>query len=552
MTGLEKKNTVCSELDYLGLLFEIHTRLSSSIDLEELTANLKSTIQDKFGLAVAIYLQESEKDLVLFASSIAPQLEKKYKVTDSSLLAAQVVHKKQAVYIENALSSPVFPEEVSNEVGVCSALGLPLIDDKKVLGTIVFFQPHFQRTFSSNEVRLYEALAGDLAKALSNALLFEKVKSLAYKDPLTGLKNFQAFQDTLNNLITSESGFSIVIIDLDDVNDFNIFLGYQGTNDLLIRLALVIKSFEEGKVSVFSFGGGVFVLLLLGESINSVKTYFASFQRQTEALSVELRLNKAISFTFASVKYPGDGKTGQELQTNLFKELDKAKRAKKAAKDEKQRRAEKLALVGQLASGFANEIYNPLTVLKGYFQLMRHQGHWSNYQETIYQELERIEKLARDFILLTKPTAIKKKTVNLHELLDTACFVAVSKNAVHKIDVKKEYKAQNPMIFADPAQVLQVLKNLYCNALEAMPQGGIITISTFELPKGLQIEITDNGVGIPPDSLHKIFEPFYTSKEQGAGLGLALVQQIVQAHGWDIEAESYPGRGSKFVITIPR
>jgi len=108
-----------------------------------------------------------------------------------------------------------------------------------------------------------------------------------------------------------------------------------------------------------------------------------------------------------------------------------------------------------------------------------------------------------------------------------------------------------PPFLLDPDRLTQALLNLYINAIQAMPDGGQLTISAGVTPAGLELVVGDSGGGIPAESLGKIFDPYFTSKKTGTGLGLAVVQKVIEAHGGTIRVQSETGRGTRFILTLP-
>ncbi|WP_276355566.1 ATP-binding protein [Cohnella caldifontis] len=218
-------------------------------------------------------------------------------------------------------------------------------------------------------------------------------------------------------------------------------------------------------------------------------------------------------------------------------------------------RSEKLSVVGQLAAGVAHEIRNPLTALKGFTQLL-HQNSDDNrkYYEIMLAELERINYIVGEFMMLSKPHNRQQlKEHDLHRILMSIIPILESQAILHNVMIRIEPPRQLPMVKCDENQIKQVLINLMKNAIEAMPGGGTVTVR-FEndAPKReLTVQIDDQGVGMPPEILERLGEPFLTTKEKGTGLGLMVCYKIIQAHEGRMSVSSQPGQGTSIQLVLP-
>jgi two-component system sensor histidine kinase AtoS len=168
--------------------------------------------------------------------------------------------------------------------------------------------------------------------------------------------------------------------------------------------------------------------------------------------------------------------------------------------------------------------------------------------DAIQEEIKSMDKIISELLAFAKPTVLSMEDVNLAELIkDTASSVLGNNDAV-KFSINSEFAAP---VKADAVLLRQAFSNLLVNAAEAMPDGGSITIKLRCIKDKAEIIITDTGCGMTEDIRRKIFLPFYTTKQKGFGLGLALVQKIIISHGGIISAESREGEGSVFVMTLP-
>jgi PAS domain S-box-containing protein len=214
--------------------------------------------------------------------------------------------------------------------------------------------------------------------------------------------------------------------------------------------------------------------------------------------------------------------------------------------------SEKLAALGQLSASVAHEIGHPLALIQGYVDLLAEdqpdQPFIPPVQDAI-QQLTRMLNQLRDF---SRPAIEEWSQVAINEVLGDVLTLVSKELDRSRVRVRQQMDTSLPQIRADARQFEQVFLNLVLNARDAMPQGGELTVRTFRTADQIAIEFADTGVGIPPENLQRIFEPYFTTKEdKGTGLGLAICERIVQAHAGWIEVSSEQGQGTVFRIHLP-
>lgn len=227
----------------------------------------------------------------------------------------------------------------------------------------------------------------------------------------------------------------------------------------------------------------------------------------------------------------------------------------------------KLASVGQLAGGMAHEINNPITCI---LSLASHMARDRNGQrsgqgdgerqrrnaELIAKQAERVSGIVRNLLMFARQTKLQFNQTQPGELLETALSLVQYRLREARIELRREFNGALPPVLGDAGRLTEVFVNLLNNAIDAMPQGGTLTVRAFPLrdsETGVQIEIQDSGTGIAPSDLPRIFDPFFTTKEsgKGTGLGLSISHGIIKDHGGEIRAWSEPGNSTTFVITLP-
>ncbi len=222
---------------------------------------------------------------------------------------------------------------------------------------------------------------------------------------------------------------------------------------------------------------------------------------------------------------------------------------------------EKLAILGQLLSGIAHELNNPLTAVAGYAELLRAESLSPELQEKVWRlrvEAERAGRIVKSLLLFARGDRAEKQPVNVNETLVRALSLRSYELKIDNIQVAQEFSSRIPAVRGDPNQLQQVFLNLLLNAEQAIRsqrQHGRITLRTSWLPEEgcVRVEVTDDGPGIPPAVLPHIFDPFFTTKAapDGTGLGLSISQAIVREHGGDIRVESSSGGGATFAVELP-
>ncbi|UTR12797.1 ATP-binding protein [Evansella sp. LMS18] len=212
--------------------------------------------------------------------------------------------------------------------------------------------------------------------------------------------------------------------------------------------------------------------------------------------------------------------------------------------------SDKLHAVGELAAGVAHEIRNPLTSMKGFLQLSKPDIK-KDYYEIMEKELERINEIVGEFLFLSKPHKISFSAKNLKPVINNVISFIQPEALLKNVEIHTFLEDDLSVINCEENQLKQVLINLLKNSMEAMPAGGKIQVTAENTPGGLSLRIKDEGPGIPEDVLKKIGQPFYTTKEDGNGLGMLVSRRIVEAHGGQLFIESEMGIGTVVEIRLP-
>lgn len=220
------------------------------------------------------------------------------------------------------------------------------------------------------------------------------------------------------------------------------------------------------------------------------------------------------------------------------------------------RRQEKLAALGGLAAGVAHEIRNPLSSIKGlatYFGGKFAEGSEDRHvAQVMTQEVDRLNRVISELLEFARPTDVKPRATDINELIRHSLKLVQQDAAAKGIEVVQELGSGLCRAEIDPDRISQCLLNLYLNAFDAMSDGGrLMVTSAMAEDNEILVAITDTGGGIKNGDLDKIFNPYFTTKSKGTGLGLPIVHKIIEAHGGRTQVDSAPGRGTRFELVLP-
>ncbi len=213
---------------------------------------------------------------------------------------------------------------------------------------------------------------------------------------------------------------------------------------------------------------------------------------------------------------------------------------------------ERLSLVGQMAASITHEIRNPMAVIRGFVQLLneRSPSEQRSYFRIVMEELDRANAIINDFLSLAQNRIVEKETSSLQSVLKDMLPLIWADANLRGQSVELELCEEKDVLELNGKEIKQLILNLARNGLEAMDEKGVLRIETRDLEDRVQLLVSDTGNGIPPEKVERLFEPFYTTKEQGTGLGLALCLSIAERHEGRIEVQSTVGKGTTFIVTF--
>ena len=293
-------------------------------------------------------------------------------------------------------------------------------------------------------------------------------------------------------------------------------------------------------------------------SVSEIVSFMTAFMKSGKETDSEIFENdfpgegtKSVNCTASRVKDP-EGFLFSFRDVTFFKRFR-----------EEFRRNESLAQMTTMAAGVAHEIKNPLASISIYLQLMdkmmekngsmtREEAH--KYLDVVSEEVDRINRIAVDFLFAVKPMKVDLSSVSANDIVKKTMEVVGPELQEKGVRLNLNLATSLPKVLADMSLMQQALLNLVKNAMQAMPEdrkNPEITVSTYMDSDMVKLSVADNGCGMNEEQMSKIFEPYYTTKSSGTGLGLTVLFKIMKQHGGDVSVHSVQGEGSEFVLQIP-
>ncbi len=421
-------------------------------------------------------------------------------------------------------------ERVARRMGsIQIAVAVGIFSRDQLAGVLLLGPRRSGQIYGSAEQNALQVLSGQLAVAIENAHLFTEVQ------------NAKIYNETLLQNMTT----GVIAADVD------------GLISVFNREAEQITNLSSTNL----VGEAVYVLpLALREVIQD--TLRSGERQENRELELQAKGEEVIVRASSSVFHGEDGTMLGAMM--VLTDVTALKRLELQI-----RRSDRLASLGTLSAGMAHEIKNPLVSIKTFAQLLPERYQDSDFRETfsnlIGHEIDRIDSLVNQLLRFAKPTKPLLKPVHLHEVLEKSLMLVGHRLYQKEIKLTRSWNADVDTIRADGDQMEQVFLNFFLNAMDAMQQGGELTVSTEIRPandwaalKGtgrsgeiLRVTVRDNGEGIKAENVAHVFDPFFTTKDYGTGLGLSVVHGIVQEHGGQIEVESELAQGTSFHILLP-
>ncbi len=317
-----------------------------------------------------------------------------------------------------------------------------------------------------------------------------------------------------------------------------------------VNLALEVTSCNSGALSILDGAEGTalepVVPQALLEVAETVKQRGETVEREVALTSLS---GNPLLLDVTASPIPGDqGEVSGVLL--LFRDLTELRTLKMEIE-----RSRRLAAVGKLAAGVAHEIRNPLSSIKGFATYFRERykdvGEDREIADIMVHEVERLNRSITQLLEFAKPVAVVAKEVDIEALVVHSIKLVENDLKNKGITARRSVDTGLTRVTTDPDRLNQILLNLYLNAVQAMDEGGELSVGVATSDRHLLMEVKDTGKGIAPSAMDHIFDPYYTTRAEGTGLGLAMVHRAVEAMGGEIRVESREGKGTVFFLKLP-
>jgi GAF domain-containing protein/two-component sensor histidine kinase len=575
----------------LALINDVGRRVVSTLDLDKLLKRVIESIQINFKYNhISLFLvDEPTGDLVLKTrfGEDGEAIPQGFRLKMGVGMVGWAAKSRKTFLSNNVLEEPRYIPAIQRTK---SALCVPLKGGQKVLG-VLDVESFNEEAFDDRDVAVLETLADFLATAMNNVNLYEETKKKAHRLALT---------DQINRAISStldlESIFKIVSGELKKVMDFDrLSLAFWHPQQYRFELEFVYsekRTITGGGKPLCADDTSMYEVVKTKKSRHipklSLETCKKSMDRlvfsegtrsylsipilnEGEVIAV-LNLESKKPFGFAEEQIELVNSIGGHLSVaiknaRLFSDLEGAYKSLKKAQD-RLVQTEKLRAWGEMAGGVVHDFNNILTSVLGRAQLLLKKLEREEFEKPgdLLGGLKSIEESANDgteiLSRIDKFSKAKKETllspVDLNQMVEDSLEITQARwqdSAILsgiRIDVKKNLK-DIEKVLGNATELREVVTNIIINAVDAMPEGGILSFRTEEDQRFIYLKIGDTGIGMDEDTQKKIFEPFFTTKgDKGTGLGMSVVYNIILRHDGEIRIKSSPGQGSTFIIKLPK
>ncbi len=431
---------------------------------------------------------------------------------DSSLTRA--VKEQKQFNVTDANREPLSDAFLVQQLGTRAFAAVPLISRNRVIGVLWVDNYFNNRPISDEDMNFLIAFSNHVASAIENARLFERVK-LAEQE--------------LENIFES-------------ISDMVYFV----TEDYVIKNINQAVSKRLGRPPEEIIGKKCFEIFHGMHEPWSACPHQKTVE-QREAFVQEFE-DRFLGGTFIMSCSPIFDGAGQFIGTvNILSDITELKNLR-----ERVIKTERMAALGEVAARVAHEIRNPLVSLGGFARRLEKQldGNLKEYADIIAKEVGRLETILNEILSFVKETRVRKEIVGAQKLMEEVVSLIRSEMDDRAISLVTDFG--DPIdLYVDPNRVKDALLNIVRNAMQAVERGGTISLKIRPKDTSCMMEISDTGPGIPKENLPFIFDPFYTTKKEGTGLGLTITHRIIEEHEGRIEVESREGKGSTFRVLIP-
>lgn len=561
-----------SDAREINALLEISKAITSGLYLEDvlrLIVTVTAKVMDSKICSLWI-LDEREHKLKLKATqSISEEYLKERSLGLGEGVVGHVALHNQPMAIVDVLKEPLYKEkELARREGLVSILSVPMCIKEKVIGVINCYTS-YPRTFSKSEEEMLSTVANQAAICIENSGLMETLDiDEILRLVLEGVIKNIGFDRARLYLVNEKRDLleckMAVGVDVEKIKGIELPLDPEAS--IVSRSVMEKKPYiipdarmdpRVNPVLKEKFNLHSLVVIPLFTKERVLGAIAADHTEPGRRLTKET-LDSVMTFAQQAGLAIQNASMYQELK-NFSRQMEEKiqKTTADLRKTEAQLiRSEKLAALGQLAAGIAHEIRNPLTSINILIHSLRERLPSENSQQedlkVIEEEIHRMNEIVDQFLRFAKPAPPFFEKTDVLSIVEETLQLLRLQAEKQRIAVEREFQTL-PMILIDPEQMKQAMLNLLLNAIQAMPEGGLLTLKGRNSEDGqwIHLSIQDSGMGISGEDIDKLFDPFFSTKEGGVGLGLSITHRIIDQHHGKIEVESSPGMGTLFTVWLP-
>jgi signal transduction histidine kinase/putative methionine-R-sulfoxide reductase with GAF domain len=556
----------------VNALLEISKAITSGLYLEDvlrLIVTVTAKVMDSKICSLWILDEKGQKLKLKATQSMSEEYLKERSLGLGEGVVGTVALQNRPMAILDVLKEPLYKEkELAKREGLISMLSVPMSMKDKVIGVINCYTS-YPHSFSKTEEEMLTTMANQAAICIENSGLMETLDiDEILRLVLEGVTKNIGFDRARLYLVNEKRNVleckSAVGVDEEGIR--GIALRLEPPDSIVARSVVEKKPFVIADASKDPrinpvlkerFGLHSLVVIPILAKEKALGVIAADYVEPGKNIKADM-LESVMIFAQQAGLAIHNAFRYQELKN--FSEQMEEKIQKTTAtlrKTEAQLiRSEKLAALGQLAAGIAHEIRNPLTSINILIHSLRDSFSSNNSHredlQVIEEEIDRINKIVDQFLRFARPSPPLLEKAEISSVFEETLQLLRPQIEKQRISVQKNFGSLPP-ITIDKEQMKQVVLNLLLNAIQAMPGGGQLQL-TGQMPRGnswIQLSIQDSGMGIPPQDMDKLFDPFFSTREGGIGLGLSIAHRIIDQHHGRIEVESTPEKGTLFTIWLP-
>ncbi|MFH1688479.1 MAG: response regulator [bacterium] len=559
----------------LNALYEAGKSIGSTANLQELLkqiVSLASAVTESRVGSIMLLDEKGEFLTIEAATGLEQDVVHNTVVPVGSSIAGYVAQTGQPLKIDDVEKDERFRRTNRERYGGASLLCAPLIIKSKVIGVINMANRESGGTFGDNDLRLLVTFAAQAAVAVDDANQFEKSRRR--------LVEFEVLHEVSKELpqIKSLPEFRSVLVEklqrLFPV-DYSLWFNWDGQHHILeltgatggVDLPLTdsgsidLQAVSRDRVRLTNLDlnqPNLDQVEALSEMIAQELRSGGHFPEPGRAfMAIPISRQGELSHVFC---LSADAAKPYSADDISLSRLVVSQAALLFEREQSLLNSTRLLTMGNMISEISHDLRKPLTSIKGCLQIVRKR--WPDLQGSdvismVDSEISRMNELVRELVDFSNPKKYVTEKVDLREIVKRSSELIRPDLHKHKIQFSSEFQAANWEIVINRNQIVEVLLNLFLNALDAMPDGGELTVTgLIEQPEHkkepyLALKISDTGQGISKKNMSKIFDRYFTSKETGTGLGLAVVERIVSAHNGTLAVSSQVNKGSTFTIYFP-